>query len=437
LVGVEIAEDQKHLWAEARTALVPTETVAVPLAQFKDLNPDTIIWLAMVFELLQEKYGADNHQLDNLSYTGEMVVDPEALVGQEGALVREGHYKALDLGTITHDDMAGSIENNWSRPPVGANLWMVERYGGQVPEEVYQLVGAQSREQLLPVIETGTLAPDAKSLTTYEARIESFGKDWTNSNPHLRLETLDPMTFGSKEDLHRDRIWTARFNQAQAIQRLADVEFKAERANVIAWYTERVNKNIDTLLDGAVQGNLLALPSAGKPCYNSSELTTGVHLRYSRLGKCSNSYMGRQFMGRPRQGGVQFHQSEKVDYSNWHCYLTGAKATVFAVIIPETPEDLAFLCGCGVEDLPLFLQHWAPDTSNGGNSILDRLDPIDYVLKNPWVRRNGSQWSAGLRPDGLALDVGIALSKNGFHRRRKELGLARIQPQELAESVDE
>lgn len=432
LLDLEISEDQKHLWAKARTAIVPTDTKAVPLVKIKDLYADSIVWLTMVFELIREKFGVQNHQLPQLSYTGEMVADPYALVGEHGALVTEGHYKPLDLGSISHEELAGNFEDNWDRKPTGFNQWMVDRYGEQVPEEAFNLVGQNAVAALRPAIESGDLAPDSKDLAQYESDLARYGepRSWTK-NPHLPLEALDPMGFGSKEDLHKDRIWTAKYNRAKAIQRLADREYAEKRDEVLAWYGARIKARAEALIEAAVRGELI-LPNNHfsddlPPLFDVEEEkppkeANALRIRYDRLGNASGSWFN-HYMGWPSEGSVRLMGGK--DASKWFCYLTGSKATIFANIAPTCPKALAAVCGCEVEDLPIFLQHWYSNEPYGGNSILDRLDPSDWALKNPWMRMQ--------RTRGLRLDIGIALSKSGWHRLRKKLGLPRLQPETLSE----
>ena len=432
LLDVTVSEDQKRLYAKARTALVPTGVQAVPLADIKDLAADTIVWLTMVFERIRQRYGAENHQLEELSYTGEMVVDPHALVGETGALVVSGQYKPLDLGTISKEDVSGEIENNWERPGSGFNQWMVDRYGDQVPEEALNLVGERAVESALPSIEQGGLVPDEKDLARYnEWKAKSPGGEVPSfiGNPHLKLESLDPVGFGSKEDLQKDRVWAARYNQATALQRLANVEFLEKREEVYEWFARRVFLNQDALIEAALRGELLLPRIPFRTSLSKKDITgeeNALVQRYDRLGNSSAGWMSGNYMPWTAYGGINL--GERIQSTGkWECALNGAKATIFSLISPTCPEALAILAGCEVEDLPVFLQHWYASEPYMGNSILDRLDPLDWRLHNPWIPDNRSR--AGKR--GLTFRVGIALSKSGFHKGRKELGLPRIKVEEV------
>jgi len=89
-----------------------------------------------------------------------------------------------------------------------------------------------------------------------------------------------------------------------------------------------------------------------------------------------------------------------------------------------THDDLVFRAerwlkslGCGVvfrderENLPIFLQNYKMKGYNG-NSLLDRLDPVDEEVIDPW--------------SSLKLGVILPLSKRMFNRLRKESGLEKV-----------
>ncbi len=97
--------------------------------------------------------------------------------------------------------------------------------------------------------------------------------------------------------------------------------------------------------------------------------------------------------------------------------LNAGDPTVFSSISPTCPAALALIFGVAESDLPWPLQHWFSSEPYDGNCILDRLDPIDWVLRNPWsdVHQYGH----------LQLDLAIYLSRSGYHARRKALGLPR------------
>jgi hypothetical protein len=81
-------------------------------------------------------------------------------------------------------------------------------------------------------------------------------------------------------------------------------------------------------------------------------------------------------------------------------------------VSPDCPEALADICGLkSASELPWQMQHWMKAEPYTGNSILDRLDPEEWMLTNPWR----SLW----------LQVLLCSSRAALNERRKRLGLGK------------
>jgi len=125
-------------------------------------------------------------------------------------------------------------------------------------------------------------------------------------------------------------------------------------------------------------------------------------------GKSEKDYAGIS----PLAGDVSINQFTSLNGGGYYCYdrpeYTASITTLFS---PNCPGGLAALLGISVDQLPWQLRNWHRGGLDpySGNHILDRCDPIDWVLKNPW--------------SALSFRVGIAFSKRGFNARRKALGL--------------
>ena len=103
-------------------------------------------------------------------------------------------------------------------------------------------------------------------------------------------------------------------------------------------------------------------------------------------------------------------------YSKGHplCYLDSTKASYFVLFTPINAEELALLANTTVADLPDVLQHWSLLKPYIGNPILDRVDPMLWKAKNPWI--------------ALDLRIRIAFSKRGMSRIDKSKATADIPP---------
>jgi len=358
-----------RVFANTRTSLVPVNVEAVPLKDIRDLEAEEFVWTILMFDLIREKFWDQNVRLPELSYTGEMVVEPQALVGSTGSLVKEKLYQSLELAPLKREDLtAEGTENQWECKPTGFNRWMVDRYGAGVSEEVFNLVGEQSKLLL-----KGTLGLKAG------------------------FEALDPTMFGTKEKIQRDRTWAARVNQMRVIQQLAEEEFEREGANISEWYLTHLKLNQEFLLDASARGELIL------PKWHPTRLHEGTE-----------SYVLDENVALNQQDtwGFYFPKFRLGVFDKGKAYCAereAVKATVFTSIRPTCPEAIAVLVGMKPKDLPWALQHWYSQKPYVGNSILERLDPEDWVLKNPWM--------------GMCFDVGIAHSKQAIRARRKKLGL--------------
>ena len=399
LLELERQEDElgntKRVFTKARTQLVPVNVEAVALKDIRDLEPEEFIWTTLMFDLIRDKFWTQQFRLPELSYTGEMVVDPQALVGKAGALVRDGLYQPLELPALKKEDVtAETTKAQWGRESTSFNRWMVERYGDKVPEMVFNPVGAQAK--LLLEAKAGELLPVLKD-------------HWGTAITPV-FETLSPIMFGTKDQIQRDRVWVARMNQMKAIQQLAVDEYNREKDSIIEWYRKAIEKNMEFLLDASARGELL-LP-LWKPARFSGvfqddgvSTTTEANALSQQVGD-RRHYCEFRFGGYSESLGRAFC-IERED----------VVATVFSRIRPTCPEALAVLAGVKVEELPWPLQHWYSDEPYHGNEILDRLDPEDWKLCNPWMKC--------YQHGGLSFELSLAHSKQALHTRRKKLGLPR------------
>jgi hypothetical protein len=418
----ELGETER-LVANVRTQLVPINMEAVAIKPLNELSPEQFVWTILMFDLIRDRFWAKNERLPELSYTGQMVVEPQALVSREGSLYKEGLYKPLELPRLTKEDVTEEkTKDQWGRESTQFNAWMVERYGHLVPEEVLNPVGEQAKlllesraDELLPV--------------TQVERVKNYGGEREIERP--KFETLDPTSFGRKAEIERDRVWVGRMNQMKAIQRFADDEFNREKDKILEWYLTALKKNSEALFNACARGELALTAWITKhghvfdgkefrelaPSLNQGEGTTWSkahgHYGFRRPKVVLGEMVTEEVPSRGR--GWIYHRTREV-HQQMCAERPNVRATIFTVIKVTCPAAIATVCGVKIEELPWPLQYWYNDVPYYGNSILDRLDPADWVLKNPWM---DNHW----RSTGLKLDVGVAHCKLAFNARRKALGL--------------
>lgn len=441
LLDLKRGEDDR-LRASATTALVSPEAKGVPLKRIADLAPDALVWTILMVDLIRVDYGVENRQLPQLSFTADRVVEVAQLppTGSTAMVAAEREGTLLLTPIDPADLTAESTAAQWVTPVTGHNRWMVERYGSLVPADVLLPVGTAGQVSLLTEVGASIdlLAPEERwtPRRRHDMRARFVAKDGEDEfGAHQReqaeqpayrapraveradlvttitpdLVTVDPAAFGTAEEIIRDREWTARVNQMRAIQAHATEEFSRTKSEVIGWYNRAVQKNRDMLIEAALRGELLLPTYRARPFCLDGDLGADTTIENGIRQTAGDSYS-------PKDGVYLDEGDCKVLSTNdrWHCLCAidpPKHAGVLSLITPTCPEAIAILAGCTVAELPPVLQSWHVDSPYAGNPILDRVDPEDWVLKNPWSK--------------LKFRVCFGLSLSAYHAGRAKLGLPR------------
>ena len=409
LLNLAFDEDSRQLFevASKETSLVAYQPQALPLKDIRELDPLDVIWLAMMFELLVERFWRQGYQAPELSYTAEMLKSESALLGVAAkANLPVKQYAAIGLPALTTQDMH---HENIAEAQVGKthghpNAWLEERYRDQVKLDSLNLVA-------LPHVEfSGSLA--SGEVVAVDTKREQHLPSWERERlaaTRAHLHRVNSTSFGTRDKLNADRTFIARHNFASEIQVLAEAEYKARKDEIRAWYLAAVEKNLPTILSWAAHPEIWVDDPHLNDTFSSLSATSGlvrcgdpksktfkhaahtILLRrelanmdsYSRLGRAGSNFLGEWKSGNP------------------FCMVTGARGSYEVCISPACAEDLAIIANCSVAELPDVLQHWNLAEPYRGNSILDRIDPMVWVAHNPWTKLNFSL-VFGLSKRGLA-----------------------------------
>jgi hypothetical protein len=398
----------KHRHLRDKIALVKIDAKATPIEEIPNLEPPEFIWLTLLFDRIALKFDRDDYKTPELSYTGEMVVTPHVLVEGTSAMVIAGQYKPLVLPKLTVRTATPDLAGN--RAPLGHNAWIEDRYRDRVPEILLDVVGerraleaGKEAGKLLPGKVKGELLPDVRK----QPGVIGWG-------PDLRLApltpmALDPTSFGTRETIEKNRAWYARQNLIKGVQRLATAEFAAKHKMIVAWYRKRIEQNMAFIWKAVAIGELIAPTQKWK-----SEIDHDFPLPDTLIWTERNILSQKQA---PKYN--PFHPGRnKIAFGGWdhdkNCNVCAldppTRATVFTIISPDNPRALAVLMGIPEKKLPWPLQHWTTREPYTGNCIIDRIDPQDSRLDDPWRH--------------LDLGLSITLSKRAFKRLRKEHGLS-------------
>lgn len=365
------------------TGLVPINARSAQKWPLADLHPATLAWLAMVFDLIRIRFFKEDRRTVSLAYTGEMIRVPHALVGEHAAIVKTGHYAHVDLPPIKEDVTGDTAKAT-------PNRWMVERYGARVPEVVMDVVGEAER----------TSAISQVGGNIYE------GMHWGKAS--MNLETLSPSLFGTAEELRADRLFLAQHNRMQLIQRYAVEEYLTTHEKVVSWYKSAIEARKEMLFNACAAGRLV-MPMRTR---RTGEV-------YSPMFGCPNQaicdenalYWGSGSLVYSK-GTRWVRDGQDAMRPSWHkdsVSIEGPGDTsIFAHILPDSPDGVAFLCGCRPEELPWQLQRYF-EWRTGENPIIRKVNPEAWVLQNPWAK--------------LPLGINVAISRQDANARRKALGL--------------
>lgn len=393
--------------------LVPYQAQHFVLAKLADLEIPVVVWTSLMFDLIQERYWKSPIPQRALSYTNDMIRLENKLIGSaaQSNLPVVG-YQPLNLPLLTPADMMtdaldekalGRKHNEWN-DRYGKHRWMEARYGEKVPVEALNQIGVHdgthlflsyNPEKPLESYRGSSSVPaivaaegEVKRITPGEGyfdRKKPFRSLQTADNPVYELERVDGTLFGTREQIDADRKFIARINFARGIQREADREFNENRDRILKWFKDAAEANFD---------RVLAYAHFDETCRTRS-LTKSFALR-SEPDQTLEQY---KFSGMvPVKGDTHYSDWGVMDqailtydqgyerYGDFfRCHLTGAKPTWKLYILPGSAEDLCLLTGTKFEDLPEYLQNWAPGRDDYiGNTILDRIDPLEWKLCNPW-----------------------------------------------------
>jgi hypothetical protein len=436
LLNVDYNEEGKLIFtASAEKGVTPYNEDGIPTKKIGEVGPHETIWLTMMLDLIVHKFWRGGFRAKELSYTGEMIHDETKLLERAQIaglpVVSDGKAK-LNLPALKIEDINNPLvdADAFGRARDRRHAWMEERYGPRVNLDAINTIGVPKITQVLDR-KTG----EVRALTQAdEAGMNR--RSWMSEKPKsaevVVLQSMSSVDFGTREQLDRDRKFLARHSYAKQIDEMARDEFRERSAEVRAFFNEKVKTNKDAILALAArtEDQWLYL-GRGESFEEPSVEDTGGAVR-SRVVKGEEKEwrpgtdVWRTFMrvfdleeiAREMRGSDSFFALGRSMASHagltlgaWEqrrgmlCAVTGQKASYSRVFYPNTCEDIAWLCGCTVDELPDVLQHYSLRDDGSGNSILTRIDPMLWATDNPWK--------------AMDLRVNVPLSKRGLAQLQK------------------
>lgn len=397
------------VYVEREEGLVPNEFTARRMKPIADLEPSETVWIAMMFNLIARKFFHRDFKTPEISYLGEQVKAVSAMeIGAASRNLPVKGYAPLEAAPLRSSELVADVvrEQAGVREGTGVNAWMEERYKDAVDDEVLNVLGKPTNQDLL-LTHGGEMRPGM--VERYRDRSMSLQVD-------RKLELFDATYFGSRERLLADRVFVARHNQAKAIERLADIEFAERRQEIRDWWLATLKGRKEALLSAIGEGSMSVFSQAlvDGPTFNAVPAGDRDILSIRHLASFDRHEFPHMHSGvvlsddvNARSGWIgESEWGEKWPYKV--CALNGVKTSWRARFKPVVADHLAALAGTTVGELPDVLRGWNVTRPYAGNHILDRVDPLEWAVSNPWAR--------------LSFDVDIWLSERGMKTLAKAAG---------------
>ena len=389
ILDFEISEKDKAVFFKKPTALAKRHENLIPVKDITHLFPDEIIWITLMFDLIKGKFFKGKYQSPALAYTAEMIKTPAMLSSSESVShLPIKNYKPLEMAPLSVEKVTSDNFNTkyWGGITTRANKWLEDRYLPQLQnqdkvKETLNLVGYDSEN-----------LRDKDNEETKKA----LGLEYEGLSP-LPLLKMNPEEFGTPKELEKSRVWYARKNFVQQIQKLTDEEFVKRKDEVLAWFQARLEANIPNLLQSIAKGSM----TVDVPFEIKGFCRHEKHTTYNILDivKTENSYGSM----------ADFNFCSKDSGRFRYCYLTGGPTAIVGMFRPRIAAHLAAMANCSILELPDVLQNWIDEKPYYGNSILDNVDPLEWDLDDPWTEK-------------LKFTVKIMLSKRAIKKLKKEIG---------------
>lgn len=292
---------------------------------------------------------------------------------------------------------------SWPLISTGHNQWAFDRYDHLVDDSVMDVIGA-SELKLLSDRRDEFLPASAASRSRFKGPLGNTSlARYAVQSGEKAFQSLDPTFFGTAESIAADRAWSARYNRTIAIQRLANDEWSRTAVAAQEWVNQKIEARLPWLAEQCARLSLIA------PCPVKGEIEDQEILSVA-VGRSTEVWSDTVKWWRGGEALSSYHRSNP--YSEFLHRSNGSK--IFFEVKVDHPATLAYITGVALEDMPWQVQvavskNHEPYT---GNSLLERLDPMDWLFVNPWQE--------------FLKDFRLGYTKRELNAARKNLGLPRV-----------
>lgn len=336
----------------------------------KDLNAENIIWIYLMFEYMEKTYFKNKVDLP-LNYSGALIYNKELDCKNKTALAIFNKNN-ININLVTTEDVLSDKELNiWDRKPTKKNMWIEKKFEKEIDSNNLNLIEQTNQTKF---IEYKNYSKTSREILTIK---ENF----------LSLKLDD---FGTINEIKNHKLFIARYNKALMIKAKHIESFNSTKQQIIDWYCKKLKENKNRIYKYLAEGELNVTRNVYSFNDQSSNIENILKKSLNTVDFSVNHYHG--FL-------LNDNDNKNPDNSNLLLF-------VFNVI---NSEAISKLLNIAEKDLPDELKYFTVDEPYEGNSILEHLDPMDYVVKNLW--------------NTLKLSVKIYLTKSEYNELRKQYKL--------------
>ena len=325
---------------------VREDTLYSIIGTIDSLEQDEAFWFIMMASLIKEKFYDKEPPMLEMSYTKSMINAP-GLVKNENALMVQSALPNISLSDVTIEDTDHLNYDKDHKKNLDNIKYYIDRYADKVDPELLNVISGT--EKALMIEDT---------FAKKDAWGKKVGCDYLS---------LDLNTAGTKEEIEYQQKWIARYNFAEAVEKIAYADFKEKQNPLYATIKEMLSKRLETLVKMHLRGELTGFKIESK----------GFAMEYTdKTEPISEMFDFDAWYNGGKRGQYVFGK-DGYNKADMKCAFTGKHAGVVIRIAPGNAKELAMVCGIPEEDLPIELQHYDHKSRHYyGNSILNNIDPF-------------------------------------------------------------
>lgn len=347
------------------------------------LLQDEAFWTVMMFSLIKDKFYTNKVPELLISYVGNMINSP-LLEKSETSIIVKNALPTILLNEIDISDTKGMTYQTEYYKFDDENNYIVSRYKDRIDTNFLNIINETDK---------------------YAAIEEKYAiEDVWGKKVGCEYAALDLSIPRTEEKLHYDQKWIARYNYAKEINKLLQEDYENNYKTVIDEIGTHISKRIRKLVIMHLRGKLIG----NKIISNPNGHGTVYEEQQSNIGKMYD--MKTLYNGSNFRAEYTYGYNRYTNYNDIKCAFSNKAASIVLQIKPQNANDLALICGISVNDLPELIRNYEKRDRYYGNNILDNIDPMIWVIKDPFNK--------------MDFTINICISKTEYKALCKEAGVA-------------